>query len=157
MFVADLFARMKYKEVSFNDPLGIHTYFTCHLVKQSQVDQAVEKLKFCRAVVPLRHPCVVWESWKRKKMDFQPFQDAWLNLIKQIDPFNPCYLPIDSEKRDYYLWNLNHKLGLDIKTDWPVINSRSHTSHLIYQDLEEDQSIVTFIQDISCFINRFYG
>ena len=164
MFVADLFKRIGYWRGALNDHLqpdeyltGRKTVFIGHVVKQSQVDLALDKIRFCDCVVPLRHPYLVWESWKRQGLLFEPFTQAWMNLIQQIDPHKPCYLPIDSEIRVYWLQELNCRLNLNIQTNWPVINSRNQTSHLKYTDIEADQNIVKFTQDIQPFIDRFYG
>lgn len=107
------------------------------------------------AIVTLRHPLLVASSWKQRGMDIGEMCVCWYILVEQLDKYEPLYLPIDAKDRDEYLNKINQKLGLDLQTDWPLVNSKFHTDKPI--DLGEDQAQVDrLISNISDFLKRFY-
>lgn len=75
------------------------------------------------AVVPMRHPASVIESWLARDKPFEPLLTQWQILKTMVDPADPIYLPLDVPDRDRWLSELNCKLGLELQTDWPVIMS----------------------------------
>jgi hypothetical protein len=134
------------------------TVFIGHIVKQEQVLFAKEKLKACICIVPLRHPFVVWESWKRQgDTDFDYFRQGWMNLVEQIDPYNPYYLPLDVDDRKSYLDLINTQTGLELKTDWEPVDSVAGTFNLKYIDIRPDERLFDLVNNLRGFLDRFYG
>lgn len=78
-------------------------------------------------VVPLRHPLAVAKSWKRrgKPITEHPKHECMVrmfrNLIDQVDPLNPKYLPVDNARRTSALIALEFHLGMVLKTDWAPV------------------------------------
>ena len=103
------------------------------------------------AVVPIRHPVRVWESWKRKQspqMTFQYFEEQWKNLIRVKDHLI-SYVFIDEDRRDKDLEKAGRLAGARLKTDWPVL-SQTNTV-----DFEVTQERVKEIPD--WIMEHYYG
>jgi len=106
-------------------------------------------------IIPLRHPLVVARSWQSRGGNILELVETWEHLVNDIDPMNPCYLPIDSEYRVGYLNALNISAGLYLKTDWePVGSTGNH--ELRHQDIKGDKLIHDLVDRISGFLSRFY-
>ena len=99
-------------------------------------------------LVPLRHPNLVAESWRRRGKPLNELIENFNLLVNEIDPLKPHYLPIDVPDRQGYLDKINQDLNLNLTTDWSIENSKEHTYNLNYKDLP------TFFEH--SFINRFY-
>ena len=97
-------------------------------------------------IVPLRHPSLVEESWRRRGKSTTDLRENFRLLVDEIDPLNPLYLPIDVPDRQTYLDRINSELGLNLVTDWGVVNSQCHTFDIARKEsnIEPD------------FISRFY-
>lgn len=152
-------------KIEINEPVsdrrGDYVY-QAHLL-DGYMGYWLEILKTIPAIIPLRHPYLVWASWKKwdmkgyRERDNDAFMDAWNTLIGKIDCFKPYYLPIDSPDRDNYLEAINNGLNLDLKTDWPVVHSVGNTWNLEPDDIDVDVEVVDFVNRNSGFFNRFYA
>ena len=107
-------------------------------------------------VIPLRHPKVTAESWKSRKKDEQEMIEAWECLVNDIDPFDPIYLPVDSDRRDEYLAGLNEKLGLDLETDWEPKGVKQNNHSLRHTDVQASPAVEALCNRIKPFLDRFY-
>ena len=88
-------------------------------------------------------------------MDIGEMCIAWYILAEQLDKYNPYYLPVDHKDRDLYLQRINEGLGLNLKTDWPMTNSKHNT--LKPEDLGEDQEQVDRLcENIKPFLSKIY-
>lgn len=106
-------------------------------------------------IIVMRHPLLVATSWKKRGMDIGEMCIAWYILAEQLDQYNPYYLPVDHKDRDLYLQKINEGLGLDLKTDWPMVNSKHNT--LKPEDLGEDQEQVDRLcNNIKPFLQKIY-
>lgn len=80
---------------------------------------------------------------------------CWYILVEQLDKYDPYYLPVDRPDRDEYLQKIGDGIGLDLKTDWPMTNSKHNTTKI--GDLGEDQEQVDRLcKNIDHFLKRFY-
>ena len=104
------------------------------------------------AIVPLRHPLSCAKSWKSRRRPISEMMKYWENLIQNMDPYDPYYLPIDQDDRDEYLARINKSLGTDFKTDWPIINS---SEDVIELNKRETTLVRDFISENSDFFDRF--
>ena len=107
-------------------------------------------------IVPLRHPSLICESWRRRKGEIEKeswrLVEEWRVLIDKIDPHKPYYLPIDSPDRQNYLDAINKDLGLNIRTRWKVAHSKKETYSLNPNSYPIDKEL-DFIKP---FTSRFY-
>lgn len=117
--------------------------------------EAIKKLKH-RMIIPLRHPYLVAESWRRRNKPLDELADNFRLLVDEIDPYNPLYLPIDVENRQEYLDKINKELGLDLRTEWGVENSKKSTYNLSYKELSPGPVEKALVEDIKEFLKRFY-
>ena len=105
-------------------------------------------------IVPLRHPSLISESWKRREGEFEKeswrLKEEWKFLIDEIDPYNPYYLPIDSPQRQDYLDVINKDLGINARTRWKPVHSKKQTFNLQPKEIDSE---LDFIKPL---ISRFY-
>lgn len=88
-------------------------------------------------IVPLRHPRRVARGWKYRAKRMEILSEQWYMLKTEIAPFNPYYLPIEHEERDKWLAEIGRKLGLSLKTEWPIIGTSKGISIPELDDREE--------------------
>lgn len=106
-------------------------------------------------IVALRHPLLVATSWKKRGKEVSEMCVLWYILVEMLDKYDPYYLPVDHKDRDLYLQKINEGLGLDLKTDWPMVNSKHNT--LKPEDLGEDQEQVDRLcNNIKPFLQKIY-
>lgn len=104
---------------------GEHGYMLAHVLADSMPAIRKWSLEF-PVLVPLRHPIRVAESWQGNGKSVAEMVDYYRRLIavwndyKGTDHALHC-LPIDAPDRDERLAAINDALGLDLRTDWPVI------------------------------------
>lgn len=84
-------------------------------------------LKRYPAVVPLRHPHLVFEAWRRRHRTHFEMLLQWSILINEVDKYKPLYLPIDRPDRDKYLRAINRRLGVELNPDWSPQHSFTGT------------------------------
>ena len=107
-------------------------------------------------LIPLRHPYLVAESWKRRGKPLTELSENFRLLVDELDPLNPLYLPIDVDNKQDYLDKINVELGLSLSTQWGIENSKKMTYNLSYRDLSPDKIMMDLVTDIEGFIKRFY-
>lgn len=107
------------------------------------------------SIVTLRHPQLVATSWKKRGLDIDEMCICWYILVEMLDKYEPYYLPVDSKDRDVYLDTISKGIGIDLKTDWPMTNSKHNTQKA--EHLGEDQeSVDKLCENIKPFLKRFY-
>ena len=147
-FVASMFDGYCWK--SLNEDWHERSVFVGH-ISPGQINNVKTKMLQHRAIVPLRHPFLVAESWKRRGKSIAELVDNFRLLVNEVDPLNPFYIAIDGEDREEHLSYINSQLDLNLKTDWSVVNSVSGTYNLNYKDLEADPIIVDLVDEIEVF------
>lgn len=101
------------------EPGVIHHHFCDSLMDR------MEALLPAPVVIPLRRPEAMAKSHMARygHLDFLTRGMARLRVFE--GKCAPYWLPIDAPDRDDYLAKLSEGLGMDLKTEWPVIDSRS--------------------------------
>lgn len=76
-------------------------------------------------VTTMRHPIDVYWSWRKRgrKVD-ERFKESWRYLFRIHDEFEAYFVPVDSDNRDEHLARLSERVGVELETDWPRLNSR---------------------------------
>lgn len=110
--------------------------------------------KDCPIIVPMRHPFLVEESWRRRGKG-TPIESFSL-LINEVDKKDPYYIAIDSPERDIHLARLNKGLGLKLVNNWEVKNSKHKTYDLDASGLEPSEEMKAFFGANQDFFDRFY-
>lgn len=111
------------------------------------------------SIVPLRHPVLTALSWVKRDRDLGEMCLMWYMLVEQLDRYGPHYLPIDAPDRDTRLAQIGEALGLELRTDWPMTNSKYGTLSGRLEDLPEDarKQTARLCRNISDFLSRFYS
>lgn len=103
-------------------------------------------------VVPIRHPEVVFRSWKARAKSVNALMMQYELLKGLVDPVGPFYLPIDAPDRDKYLEHLSKLTGKHIHSRWPVVSSCGKTADLNANEIEMVRSVMS-----DGFFDPFYG
>jgi len=125
-------------------------------ISNGQLPFIKSRLSEIPAIVPLRHPYLVAESWKRRDMPLDRLRHHWHLLVQEIDPFHPYYIAIDTPQRDSQLERVNKELNLSLPLNWPVRNSKKGTHTLKPEDCTPDPLIELLTFEIRDFLSRFY-
>ena len=157
IFITKLFIEKDFTQIALLEtPYQDKTLFVGHIVKDGLTNRALELMKEYPAVIPLRHPYLVAESWKRRGKPVTDLVTAYKKLPELFDCLNPYYVPMDTEDRDDYLVQIEKGLGISLSHDWPIINSYQHTSDLNRDEIEPNELIIDLVSEIKPFLDRFY-
>ena len=107
-------------------------------------------------IVPIRHPYLVEESWRRRNKQLPEMYYNYQQLIDKVDTLSPFYISIDTDKRDDQLKALNDSLNLNLLNDWSVKNSFHATSGLDVKELKPSKEVEAFFKDNQEFFAKFY-
>jgi len=134
---------------------GGSSYTTTHLTDLGAVQRALNT--GLRAIVPLRHPYRVEESWRRRVKDLNDgYFEAWEILADRVMPRDPFVMPVDVPDRDRHLRRLGEWLGTDLATDWPICGSRAGTHGLELAELNPSESVRYLVRDMDWLLARYY-
>lgn len=107
-------------------------------------------------VVPMRHPYLAEEAWKRRKYEVDRMVFAYRALCEHFLPKDPVIMAVDSPKREECLQALSEALGADLKTDWAPVRSVGKTYDMKWQDLTPSDEVKRLADDMQPFLERFY-
>lgn len=157
MFAVRLFTDLGYNQIGLNDPQNREKVVRSgHIVRDGQYQAAVRHIKGGDpAVVPLRHPYLVAESWKRRDKPIDDMKIAYRRL-PELQALGAYFLPMDIDGRESYLEVLKAGTGLPVTTKWPVINSYHSTAGLRYTDVTPDADMLAFSAEMGGFLEQFY-
>ena len=157
MFVVNLLTPLGYRQTGLKDPQTREKAVrNGHIVTDSQFRLVVEYMKGGDpAIVPLRHPYLVAESWKRRGKPLEDMKTAYRRL-PILGALGAYFLPMDVDGRDSYLEAIKTGLGLPVSTKWPVINSYHATSGLRHTDITPDRDMLAFYSEMGEFLKQFY-
>lgn len=124
-------------------------------ISPGQFPHILKLLDEIPVLIPVRHPYVVAESWKRKNKPIGELVIAY-KLLNQIKDKTPYYLAVDSLEREQQLAEINCKLQLNLQTDWEPRNVKTNTYYLRPDELEPDPLILQVMDEMSEFFSLFY-
>lgn len=128
------------------------THLLHHLLKMDYKHIGEGAIPHDDMVIPLRHPYIVAESWKRRgPYDLQDLYNRLEILITEFDSFNPQYVAIDTPQRYQQLRAIKK-----IRTDWPIINSLAGTWRLKRQKITPEPLMKEIVEKYADFWGRFY-
>ncbi len=153
-FVVGLFGFDINQAMSWKHP-GSGEYYFDH-IHASLKQPMLRVLEGKDIVIPLRHPKVTAKSWNDRGKDEQEMIDAWDCLVNDIDPLGPYYLPLDSEKRDACLQQINEGLGLRLHTLWQPAGVKQNNQRLRHSDVSASPGVTALCNRIKPFLDRFY-
>ena len=127
-----------------------------HIYPNSCVDlEAIAKVS--PTIIPLRHPLLVAESWKRRAKDVFELPMWWSNLVTYFDPHGPFYLCLDKpEIRDGQLADINRDLEMELETNWPVLREMKTPRGPHKLSTEEACSVAETAHALRHFFSRWY-
>lgn len=93
---------------------------------QPAFEQIYEHINGRNCIIPLRRLKDIAYSWSGRQKDPAHLDRDIGLMIEFAQEYNPYFLPIDHDDRDIYLSEINKAFGLNLETDWPVINKQQH-------------------------------
>jgi hypothetical protein len=155
-FVCELFRAAGFEILGLQQTPSRPKYLrACHLLKPTQIVPACQLVRTMPAVIPLRHPYRVEESWRRKGLNVADMIRAFRAADECLTECKPYFLPIDHERREDYLDSLR-AIEPDLQTDWPVIESKSQTHSLRLGQLSPSREVVALVQELD-YLRKLYG
>lgn len=163
-FTIQLFRNAGWKETHLNSPsLEDRTVYHAHMEKPGQIDRAIELSRRMPLIIPMRHPYMVEESWKRRCQHAPDIYNT-ANLVSQFRvledrflPFNPFILPVDSPSRCLSLAKIAQATDTVLRTTWQPVASKKETHKLGLEDTEPSKAIVQLIEDMGYFFRKYYA
>jgi len=152
-FLAKLFGQIHW--ASFYEKPECDDFLHVGHLTRNSID-AIKRLNH-KIIIPLRHPYLVAESWRRRNKPLDELEENFHLLVDELDPLNPLYLPIDVDNRQDYLDQINDDLGLALVTEWGVENSKKSTYNLSHKDMTPGPTEKRLAEDIDEFLQRFYS
>lgn len=130
-----------------------------HCIKPTQVDPALRYVKSgLPLVLPCRHPFRVQESYIRKgdSGHIEVMIQAFENLITKFAPLTDMFLCVDSDKREAQFQHIKDTLGIHLKTDWPVVASKSDTWRADLSEFSPTNDVIDLVDRHKEFFSQFY-
>lgn len=137
----------------YEEPESPNALHVGHITENSV--EAIKRLD-CQMIIPLRHPYLVAESWRRRNKPLSELFDNFMILVDELAPLDPLYLPIDAANRQDYLNKINKRLDLRLNTNWNVVNSKKSTYNLTHKDLSPGPIENRLVSEIEEFLKPFY-
>lgn len=158
IFTVNLFIALGFDNLALNNPpVGRDCLYYGHCMKPSQIRFALEWVsKGTPLVVPLRHPYLVEEAWKRRAKVTTDMFRGFRNLMEHFVPLDPYFMPVDSECKVDCLEKMRKGLGLDFKTDWKPKHSYNGTYALNRNDLNPSKEVQELAEEMEPLLERFY-
>ena len=100
-------------------------------------------------IIPMRHPHLVWESWRRRGKNINELIENY-HLLIDLDQYQPFYVNIDLPIRDWQIDKINTELNLTLAKEWPIINSVCGTYNIDPYTLNPPTSIKEMAQRYYC-------
>jgi hypothetical protein len=126
------------------------------MVKPGQIQRALDLALEMPLIVPLRHPYRVEESWKRRGKSVAELVSCFDTLAEKFAPLRPCFMPVDSPRREEALQELSGELGVELSTDWAVVHGEAGTHSLALEDLSPSPPVVDLVARLAPLLSRFY-
>jgi len=109
-------------------------------------------------ICPFRHPYRVEESWLRQGRGTSDDLAACFRLMfEKCIPLGPYIMPVDSPMREECLKELEEGLGLTLKTEWQIQNSKAGTHDMDLSEFTPSPVIIEFTKEIHQFLGKYYG
>lgn len=155
-FTAGLFQDCGFRVAGLFERPGGKTLYHGHMVKAGQTERALELASRMPLVVPLRHPYLVEEAWKRRGKSIGELIDCYRTLAERFMLLEPYIMPVDSDRREEALRVMNDGLDLRLETDWRVVNGKHQTHALRREHLSPSYPIKRLVEEIQPFLDRWY-
>lgn len=125
-------------------------------ISHGQLPHIKALAKSAPLVMPLRHPYLVAESWKRRGKPIDELIGMFRVMHDDVLPLEPLVIAVDSEGRDEQLQATSETLGIPLTTDWTPRNSKAGTYTLSWRELTPEPEIEALADDMSDFLSKFY-
>lgn len=156
-FTIRLFTNLGMREDGLT-PSRLHdnTIYHGHMIKGTQVGFALQFARTMPLVCPLRHPYRVEESFRRRRKDVSDMIEYFRTYMQKFFPLDPYIMPVDSPLREEALQRMRDGLGMDLRTDWPVINGKQSTHRIALQDCRPSLPVIKLAKEMEPLLSRYY-
>ena len=157
-FTEKLFMSIGYHDAPLNQRGDGKSIHRSHIDNDSHLIQGLllRKDENLPLIVPLRHPFLTEESWRRRGKENEGMIHGFRNLMDRLYPLDPYWMPVDSEKRVQCLEILNQGLDLEIFTQWAPERSIGKTYDMTWRDCDPSSEVMELAQDMKPLLEIFY-
>lgn len=156
-FTESLFKNIGFHDAPLNQRSDGKTVHRDHIHNDSRMIQGLQLVKQgLPLIVPLRHPYLTEESWKRRGKENIDMIHGFRNLMERLVPLDPYWMPVDSEKRAQCLEILNRGLGLEICTQWHPERSIGKTFDITWRDCSPSNEVIELAEEMQPLLEKFY-
>lgn len=158
-YAKSLFRRMGWEELGLNESprKDGDCYYSGHMLKATQIEPALTLAKTRPLVIPLRHPYLVEESWRRRGKNIGEMVAAFHTLLSKFHPLNPHYIPVDlPQARSDAIKRISRELGRPILDSSTVVNSTANTHSLQPEDTTPSRQVVELCETMQPILENFY-
>ena len=127
-----------------------------HMLKPGQIERALELAREMPLIIPFRHPYRVEHSWNLRARPLDEMFRCYRTLVERFLPLKPLFMPIDSEQRVEHLKRLSAEVGVELSTDWSVVNGVRGTHKTKLEDLQPSQKVVDLVNELAPVMADLY-
>lgn len=128
-----------------------------HIHSQSGLVQGLILARDLPLIVPLRHPYLTEESWRRRGKENHDMITGFRNLMERLYPLNPFWMPVDSPKRVECLEFMGKCMEIDFQTDWDPQRSIGATYDYTWEDMDPSPEVIDLAESMAPLLERFYA
>jgi hypothetical protein len=158
-FTIRLFTDAGFDETSLFSPLfrPNPTIYHGHMLKQGQIDRALELAEIMPLVIPFRHPYRVEHSWNVRARPLPEMFDCYRTLITKFLPLKPYFMPIDSPRRAEVLARISRSIGhVNLTTDGSVVNGVKGTHKMRMDEFTPSKKVVELAKSLELVMADLY-
>lgn len=158
-FTKRLFIERGFEDLALNQsPTRKNAYYCGHIRPDDLQPLALKLAGRMPLICPFRHPYRTEASWlKQGRGTSKDLVAAYRILFEKYIPLKPYILAVDSPNREKQLSELSKGIGLDLKTDWEVINTKANTYATDLKDFNPSDEVIAFTKEINQFLGTYYG
>ena len=130
---------------------------TTHIDTPERFNRVLGLMNEYQTVVPIRHPYLVEESWRRREQPLERMYAAYRRLPRLYEA-GAILIPVDSPDRDRFVEKINKSLNVNLVPDWNTVVNGFHNTHaLTYKDVKPSDEAKELAKDLNNFLANFYG
>lgn len=127
-----------------------------HMLKESQIDRAVDLALDMPLVIPFRHPYRVEHSWNVRARPLDEMLQCYRTLVERFMPLNPYWVPVDSDRRAEVLHRVSGGLGVSLVTDGSVVNGMKGTHTMKLSEFRPSAPVIELVDELRPLMDELY-
>lgn len=140
----------------FEPRRGAETIYHGHMLKDGQIERALELARVMPLVIPFRHPFRVEHSWNLRARPLDEMFQCYRTFIDRFLPLKPYLMPVDSPRRAEVLARMSASLEVELVTDGSVVNGVRGTHKMKMSEFTPCKKVIEFAQELEPVMAELY-